>query len=67
MLAQSTQTYFRKKIGRFKYVWQPVFKPSTILPNNLSSFFSMLTLEFIDGLWDNYEQGPTLTGTSVSK
>ena len=34
-----------------------------ISPNNLGSFCSVLAREFIYGLRDNNEQGPTLTGT----
>ena len=53
MLAQSAQIYF----SRYK------FYPITISRNNLRTFCLMLAWEFIYGLWDNNEQGPTLTRT----
>ena len=42
-----------------------LFYPGTISLNNRCSFCSMLAREFIYGLRDNNEQGPTLTGRHV--
>ena len=41
------------------------FKSGTISPNNIGSFWSMLTPEFIYSLQHNNGQGLTLTGTSA--
>ena len=65
LLDQSAQMYFCRKTGCFRHVWQSVFQSDTIPPNNLGSFCSMLTREFIYNLQDKSEQGPTLTGTTI--